>query len=650
MRFSTRKAAGRSGGAAGSRTRRGLTTAVAACVAALGVAACGSSGGGSNTNNTSYGTVLYGTVPPAGTPVKGGTISVGQLTGSTETMIFPLTDCTHTTSYNAIFQSQMFVPLYEGPLGTRPEVNPQLSLADGPPVASNGGKTFTIHLKPGWKWSNGAPVTANDVLFFVDLLKAAVKANPANWCQYVPGQFPMSVTSMSAPNATTVVFNLNKAYNPGYFENNQLQDTNFGVFAIPSTFWNIAKTGGPHLDYTNPANALKIYRYLFAQGTDLATFASNPLWQDVDGPFKLKDLSTTNSSYDLVPNPSYSGSPKPQFSDLSVQTFTSWTAEENALRSGALDIGIQAEPDVVPQTAAFKRQGLYVFGGPGWGYTGTYINFDDKTGSFGAIMKQPYAVQVLYHLEDQPAIIRGIDKGAAIPQYGPIPSSPASPYTPTDSVKPLYPYDPAAAVALLKAHGWKVVPGGTSTCVKPGTAADECGAGVPAGATFGGVWLNLPDAVAHAAALASEAFISEAKAAAGINFTIKTLAFNQAQNYNDAIPQGKPLVNDWAMNNTASFSFDYYPTMEGVFNTGAPFNEGDYNNPTANQLMTNSVFSTDPKAVVTEASYLAKVPPILFFPGGDALSVVSKKVGGPANSFLALNEVFLEPQYWYLTK
>jgi peptide/nickel transport system substrate-binding protein len=624
---------------------------IAACGSGSSSSGGSSSGSSSNSNSaSSYGTVLFGSLPSAGTPAKGGTITMGLLTGSTPTMIFPMADCTHTTAYNSNFQSAMYAPLYFGPDGARPEVDYNSSIASGPPIEAEGGKEYTIKLKPGWKWSNGQPVTANDVLFNIDLMKAALKESASNSCQYVPGQFPMSVTSATAPNATTVVLKLNKAYNPGYFLENQLQDTNYGVYPMPSTAWNIDSAGGPHLNYAVPANALKIYNYLFKQGTTPSTFDTSPLWKIVDGPFKLKDFNVTNGSYDQLANPSYGGAVKPQYSELSAVAYTSWTAEENAAKAGSLDVAPQAQSDVIPQLATLKSDGLSVFGGPSWGYDATYINFNDTTNHFGSIMKQPYAVQALYHLEDQPAIITGILKGAGVPQYGPVPSSPQSPDTPTDSVTPLYPYSPTTAVALLKAHGWKVVPNGQSTCIKPGTGAGECGAGIPAGTPFGGVWLNTPASVTPDAVLSSETLTSAAKQYAGIDFTLKSVSFNEAQNYNDAIPQGKSLTNSWAMNNTASFDFDFYPTMEGVFNTGAPFNEGDYDDATANSLMNTSVFSSNPKAVISEASYLAKSPPVLFFPGADQLSLVSDKMGSPSNGLLALDYVVTEPQYWYLKK
>jgi peptide/nickel transport system substrate-binding protein len=43
----------------------------------------------------------------------------------------------------------------------------------------------TIKLK-GYKWSNGTPVTAQDVMFWINMMKAV----PQDWFGSVPGGFP----------------------------------------------------------------------------------------------------------------------------------------------------------------------------------------------------------------------------------------------------------------------------------------------------------------------------------------------------------------------------------------------------------------------------------------------------------------------------
>ncbi|MDQ6805165.1 MAG: ABC transporter substrate-binding protein [Actinomycetota bacterium] len=604
-----------------------------------------------NKASASLGTVIFGTLPPVGTPTTGGTITQGQLTGQTPTFIFPIAPGANTSTGTISFLSELFMPLYAGPSGAEPKVDYNLSAASGPPVPSNGDKTYTVPLKTGLKWSNGTALVANDFLFEYYMLRTAVKESPANWGQYVPGEFPNNVTSISAPNDHTVVINLNKAYNPGFFLNNQLQDTN-NVYPIPSAAWNVASANGPHLDFTNPANAKKIYDYLLKAGGSVATFGTNPLWQVVSGPFKLKSFSATNSSYALTPNPNYGGSPKPAFSELQTLTYTGFTSELNAMKSGSLDVGVGIDPSQLAEVPALKTQGITVFGGPGWGWFGGIINFKDKTNHFDKVISQLYVRQAIAHLTDQPGIIKGVYKGAAVAAYGPVPSAPTSPYTPSNAVSPPYPYDPATAVSMLKSHGWKVVPNGQTTCAQAGTAANQCGAGIPAGTPLKFVWANQPQATATTGVLESEALASEAKQAAGINIVLQTKSFNfLTANYNNQNPAAVKYTNDWGVNNYGGLFEDYYPTQDGVDNPGGGFNLGSYNDPTANKLIKASVFGGDPSAVKTEATYLTAQMPVFYLPDLDYLVAVNqKKVGGPAPGWTAMTQQQWFPQFWYLTK
>jgi len=630
--------------------------------AALAIAACGSSGSngsGSKSGNSSnvsasdLGTSIFGTVPPRGTPVSGATLTQGQLTGQTPTEVFPLAGASTVTTGTISFNSEMYMPLYSGPDGAQPKVYYPMSAASGPPVPSNGDKTYTIHLKPGLKWSNGQPLQAKDFLFAIAILKAAVKESPANWAQYVPGQFPVSVVSDSAPNATTIVLNLNRAYNPGYFLNNQVQDTTT-VFPFPSQVWDVDAAGGPHLNnWQDPAVAEKIFDYLNKQGTTVSTFASSPLWKVVSGPFKLKSFNATNSSYVMTPNPSYGGSPKPRFSQLDVNTYTSYTAELNAVKTGSLDVMVGFDPSQIAEMPQLKDQGIYVLGSPEWGWYGGWYNFKDTTDDFDKVISQDYARRALAYLTDQPAYIKGIYKGAAVPAYGPVPSAPKSPYAPPSATTPPYPFNPSKAIALLKANGWKVVPNGQSTCIKPGTGAGECGAGIPKGTPFKFVWANQPESVSSVGALESEALSSEAKSAAGINITLQTKTYNYlTSNYADENPADAKYENQWGVNNYGGLFIDYYPTAAGVWNDpGAGLNTGSFSNPVSDKLIRQSVFGSNPDAVLTEVSWFAAHPPVAFMPAQDyMIAVNSKKVGGPAQGWLSMTQQQWEPNFWYAVR
>ena len=79
------------------------------------------------------------------------------------------------------FQYEMWRPLYWYGNGVEPTEVPAMSLANDPPVYSNGDKTVTVHMKTNYKWSDGQPMTAKDALFCLDVVRAAVKESPANW-------------------------------------------------------------------------------------------------------------------------------------------------------------------------------------------------------------------------------------------------------------------------------------------------------------------------------------------------------------------------------------------------------------------------------------------------------------------------------------
>ncbi|HTW12477.1 MAG TPA: ABC transporter substrate-binding protein [Solirubrobacteraceae bacterium] len=648
--------------------RRAIATTGLAALAALSVAVGtsaatsrphSSSVGAANHQVAADGTVIAGTLPSAGKVHNGGKITIGQLYGQTPLAIFPITTGGDSGTPSNSLVTQLYTPLFYGPNGARPEVNYNLSVAARAPVASQGDKTYTIYLKHGLKWSDGQPVDAQDVVFYIDLLKAALGiglpanttgASVSNWGQYAPGLFPTNLASVSTPNQYEVVLHLTKAYNPGYFLYNQLQDTNWGIYPLPAQAWDIDATGGsPVTDWaTNPADALKIYTYLEAQGTTLSTFASNPLWQTIDGPFKLTSFSTVNSSYTLAPNTKYTGPAKAHVSQISVNTYTSETAQLNALKDGSLDLGGLDAATQLASIPQLKSEGYSVFGTPGFGWYGGIINFKDTTNHFNKIITQPYVDEALDELIDQPAIITGVYHGWAVPASGPIPSAPDSPYAPPNSSKPVYPYDPTAAAKLLKAHGWDVKPGGQTVCAKAGSGKGDCGAGIPKGTKFAFTWANVPESVAATGVLESEAFASSAEQYAGVKINLVSKTFNfLVTDYNDTNPAAAKYDNDWAVNNFGGIQFDYYPTQYGLLSPGAGFNFGDFNNSAATKLMTNSAYSISATAVQKEDEYLSKNYPVFFMPDEDQIYAVSKRLGGSPAAFLQLGtQVWAGSQFY----
>jgi peptide/nickel transport system substrate-binding protein len=292
-----------------------------------------------------------------------------------------------------------------------------------------------------------------------------------------------------------------------------------------------------------------------------------------------------------------------------------------------------------------------VFGGPSFGWLGGVINFEDTTGHFDKIIGQLYVRQALAHLIDQPTYVTTIFKNAAAVNYGPVPQLPVNPYTPANnkSVAGPYPYDRAAAAALLRAHGWKVVPAGQTTCAKAGSGADECGVGIPAGTRLTFNWVDLPRSESPTSALEGQAFASVAKAALGVTVQLQTRTFDyQIANFDDANPIASAHRNDWAIANGGAFFYNYYPASAQAFGRGGVFNTGGFSDSAAESLMRASVFGPDPNAVTREAAHLTAAVPVLFEPGPAVVYAVSSKVRGNPLGFGALTQQSLLPQYWYL--
>ncbi len=620
-----------------------------AVAVAVGISACGGGGSAGAKSGKVNGHVvqgLYGSLPSSGTARGGGTITMGQLTGDTPTYIFPITPGSNATDGTNFLISQLYVPLYNLQVGGSMQVNYATSLALAPRF-SDGDRRATIALRSGAQWSNGKPVTANDVLFNIALLKAAVKASAANWDQYTPGLIPDNIASATAPNQHTVVITFKRSYNPAYVLGNQLAYT---LIPMPSSAWDIDRNGGPHLNWEIPGNAAKIYAYLSKQAGSLSTLASNPLWKVVDGPFSLASFNTTNGSFTLNANPRYTLTGKVRFASLSVNTFTSASSQLSALRAGALDVGTNIDFSELGAVPSVRKAGYAVFGYPNIGTFGFMINFKNRTGHYDAIIRQLYVRQALAHLIDQPAYITGIFKGAAAPAYGPLPTLPRTPFTPEDAGVNPYPYSIPAAKHLLSSHGWKVVAGGQTTCAKAGTGQGECGAGIPAGTPLKFTLYSTPAGETVSIPLESDAFTSAAKGA-GVQIEQGSKTFNfQIENFNNTNPGARQYTNLWGMANWGEYGTSPYPSEQIYFKTDGSSNMEGYSDPTADRMIDAAIYGKQSSAATRLADYLAKDVPVLFLPCADVIDAVSDKVGGTSDSFLAMTQDIFYPQYWYLKK
>lgn len=609
----------------------------------------------------------------------GGVVTFAEQPSSPPNYIMPLMSGAYTTDANLLqFSDLMYPPSFWFGQGNKNELDTALSLGKTP-VYSSKNTVVTITLKH-WRWSNGQPVTARDVIFWLNILSAATDPNaPAigtsstpgpGYGDFVPGEFPQNVVSYAQTGTHTVVLHLNASYSPTWFTDNEL----YQLYAIPQSVWDKYSSSGAIGNYdvsaearttlpnTSPAwyvpknpgtatsGALGVAQYLNSQSQDLTTYATNPLWKVVDGAFKLTQF-TADGFAKMVPNQAYSGSTKPKISALEELPFTTDSAEFDALRSGSLTIGYVDSADL-DQRSVLEREEGYKFS-PWYTFSTEYSPYNFTNATAGPIFKQLYFRQAFQSLVDEPEYIKDFDAGIGTITNGPMPT-----YPPHNSalsalaIKGAYPYNPAQAVSLLKANGWTVDPGGTSYCSKPGSGTGECGTGVKANQqlTFGMLYISGSTPLTNEI----QAMQSTLKQKAGIVLTLKQGSFSQVLGIADAGCSVSSPCNDWDLavwTDNASWTYNPAPTGEDLFETGASVNVGYYsssvNDANIERTHTAPTAAAEITALHTYENLLVKQLPVVWLPNGPyQLTMYKSDLKG-----FAPQGIFAEisPQYYSLS-
>ncbi|HUY23944.1 MAG TPA: ABC transporter substrate-binding protein, partial [Candidatus Saccharimonadales bacterium] len=457
---------------------------------------------------------------------------------------------------------------------------------------------------------------------------------------------------------------------PTWFTYNELSQ----IYPIPNRVWDklsatspvgnydasaaarspIAATSPPQYQPSNPgtanSGALGVAQFLNSESQNTATYTTNPLWKVVNGPFRLAQF-TTSGFVKLVPNPVYSGPQKPTITAFEELPFTSDTAELNDLASGALTIGY-ITPQALAQKASLEASG-YAFN-PWYDFAFQFMRYNFTNPAVGPIFRQLYFRQAFQSLVNQPQYIKDFLSGYGTVTEGPVPTYPPG----NPDVSPLlqkgaiYPYDAAHAVALLKAHGWAVRPGGVTTCQSAGSGSGQCGAGIRAGQplTFSVLYGSGVTSVTNEMV----ALQSAAGQIAGITLNLSAVPFGQVV----ATMHGHCTLahpcSDWQFANTGGgwvYAPDYYPTGGELYSVGAGANTGYYDSATnqANIAATHnaSTASAEKTALFAYEDYLAQNLPMVWLPSTPfQLTMYKKGLKGvvPQGIF---SEIY--PQYYRFT-
>jgi len=273
-------------------------------------------------------------------------------------------------------------------------------------------------------------------------------------------------------------------------------------------------------------------------------------------------------------------------------------------------------------------------------------NFANNTGQ-GAIFNQLYFREAFQDLVDQEGVINGPLHGYGKPTAGPVTLYPATNYlsqhvaTAGDAPWTL---NIQKAETLLRDHGWDVRPNGTDTCAHAGSGLTQCGAKIPAGTSLkfdldyatGIDWIQ--SAVRELASNASLAGIKVQLTAQPFG-TVTQEAFT-------------PTDHSWQLAFWGSWTYspDYLPTGDTLFEGGAGANAGDYNNLKNNQMIVDTLHARTPaqfdSAMHAWDTYVTTQLPVVYEPDQATLIETIKGLDtGPLNSADTIT-----PEDWHYLK
>lgn len=266
------------------RRRNTIGIAAFGAVAALALAACGSSSSTPTPTGAGFNAAVKSIVSPS--TKTGGTIIYDNSSGPDST------DPGNT--YYAF--NWNFTRLYATPLMTYKscpgacglQIVPALATAPG--VGTDHDMTWTYHIKSGLKFSDGLPITSADVKYAVmrTFAKSVLVNGPSYFQVLLAGNAPKypgpykdkngNLTSVDTPNATTIVFHLNKPFS----------DFDY-IAAIPQTA-PVPPSKDTGANYQLSPVSSGPYMFQSYQLNKQYTLVKNPNWNPVTDP-QVKQLA-----------------------------------------------------------------------------------------------------------------------------------------------------------------------------------------------------------------------------------------------------------------------------------------------------------------------------------------------------------------------
>jgi peptide/nickel transport system substrate-binding protein len=492
----------------------------------------------------------------------------------------PIASATAYTIYNSQVEYMMWAPLVM--VSSSDTIDWADSLAQS--ITPNSNDTaFTVVLKP-WKWSNGQPITAEDVAFTTNLLLQActMKNAPYSYGGCGFGGMPpvtghAALKGVQVVNPRTVVFTLTQPANPIWFELNNLGQ----IQPMPKALW----------DKGSVVADLNLLKKIYNDPTA-------PQYKVVSGPYKFASM-VNNEYWKFVPNPQYGGHKATTVQILQYEA--SDAAEFAALRTQQINVGY-----LLPSMfgSASQLNGLFVKAKIlGFCWQSLMLNSSPKSLDVGATFQDEKVRAALQYGIDENALGKVLyGAGLYIPDYSAIP--PGFPNLTravfgASSLPTPYPYNPAKGKALLISDGWHLNSQGVMQ--------------------KGNVTLSFPVMYDSGSTETANAAVILAAdwAKMGVKVTPTPVAFNTLVAMQDSTP-GE--ASKWAANWYGGWCYEpnFYPTGAGMWQ----YYQGvdDYSNPQLNAAIQKTYAPATPQQakynMYAYALATAKLLPMLWMPVG----------------------------------
>ncbi len=314
---------------------------------------------------------------------------------------------------SATANSQLLGVMYLSLLSQDPNGTVVPQLAQSWTVNSNA-TVFTFTLRQNLKWSDGQPLTANDVVFTFNAFIHNALLDSFNG--FIVG--PLIKNVSASVNNTEVQFTLYHSFSPF------LEYAGLGKVIVPAHIWSHVS------NMTNFSNA------------------GNPVG---DGPFVVTNWVPGSSVINYKPNPYYYG-PAPKIGGIAVQILSSTSNIASLLQTGSLAL---AQPATNQISALTGVSHMHLAFSPGNAIFGTYFDpagllmFDD--------MLYPYNITqvrqaIAYAINRTQIVQLGLNGYGTPGSQGQLPNS-LTQWIPNNL--PNYTFDPAHARQMLLGLGFK---------------------------------------------------------------------------------------------------------------------------------------------------------------------------------------------------